>query len=641
MAQESNDSGDRASAEMAVAMKERAQSRGESVSIAKGEGGSTHEVVASWPAKPKEVPLHPSLFPGDKPPQFYLAGGPIKFLVSRYYFGFAVLFTCFACAGILFGWPNFSALLIEVGFFTSGCSASELAAQNCNSQQLALSGVFTTGSIVSFISPTLVGLFAGRFGPRNSMLLTTSIFVLGGIFGLAAALANSDGLIYAFAVCIGFSGQAMILPLYSYATMFPGNEGFALALLNGSFDASSLGFFIMRLLYESGVSFVTVMGAYLGAPVGLLALHAIFLWRSKSWEPLPSLTPVDASAKAELEAPEISVKSTSVKVKHAIDATGEAASSAVVAVQKPECDAAVAAAGGKDVEDAGTPTHRSIGSETATASSLTSGSRRTTDGDATIAEAAASAAALETVADDNKKATDIISSASPGAVSTAPADVAAAPESASGDLKLLPVSKQMVSVPYLLYAVWFAICMLSYTTFFSLLNPELDALGQVNGNVVSAFGIIAPLGCLFQFFVGPLIDRGGLKISFWIQWFALMAMNVCGLIQVLKVQYATMVFFAFFRALHFSNMVAFLARCFGYGTLSLTVGGVVLFGGLISLGQQGMLAWALSAAGFIPPRAFMVALAAVAAFWPIWLSFRDGKDGVLPRRRSKDSKAKA
>jgi hypothetical protein len=86
-------------------------------------------------------------------------------------------------------------------------------------------------------------------------------------------------------ICIGSAASAQLLPLYHMSNLFPGHEGLAMSILNGSFDASSLVYFIMARLYAAGVPFRTVLIAYLLGPVLLVGLFSVFLWRPAPFAP--------------------------------------------------------------------------------------------------------------------------------------------------------------------------------------------------------------------------------------------------------------------------------------------------------------------------------------------------------------------
>jgi hypothetical protein len=551
-----------------------------------------------------------------------------------------------ACAGVIFGFPNLAVMLARAGFFASQCNG----ASNCSSQQLALNGLFSAGSIVSFVSPSIVGVILTRFGPRPTMFLTSGVFALGAAFGVAAAATHSDGLWYACLVCLGFSPQSLVMPLYSYANMFPGNQGLALGILNGSFDASTLVCAVMSALYSAGVSLTTIFVAYLAGPVTVLVLHAVFLWPQRQWQEIPDTEPADPKRDKpsgtrdmppdpDCEMPVEPTQSTA-SVTAAVTEMSEAdrvptpTGVHAVTVSLPAADgpSVPAPLSPLPVVDHCSPfssgdDHRGlpVADNSAVLRPAVSGAE----------QAKAIAAPLSNRPDAACPATSPAEGLPKKLDSTAAAGAAAAPHSSAAvmipPLVDAPISRQLRSAPFLWYAAFFIINMCCYTCWLGTLDARLNALGQVNGEQTAIFGIIAPLGFFVQFIVGPTMDRAGVKVAAWIQWALGALFLALSVVQDLQVQIGAMVAFACFRAFHFSVMTSYLSRAFGFRTMGVTVGTVVLLGGLAGLSQSGILLWGLSSSeGFFPPVLFLLILQLLSVAFPLWLSGQGGKDGTLP-----------
>jgi len=588
--------------------------------------------------------------------------------VSRWYYGAAVVFTSMACAGVIFGFPNLAVMLARAGFFSSQCNG----ASNCSSQQLALNGLFSAGSIVSFVSPSIVGILLTRFGPRPTLFLTSGVFALGAAFGVAAAATHSDGLWYASLVCLGFSAQSLVLPLYSYANMFPGNQGLALGILNGSFDASTLVFAVMSALYSAGVSLTTIFVAYLAGPVMVLLLHAVFLWPQRQWQGIPEMSLADPergqpSAARDMPAPDpdcgvpVEPTQSTASVTAAVTGVSEADRSSTptgvhaVTIGIPDSNNPSVPAPLPPVTRAG---HFSpSASDTHPGLPVPDSSvdlQLAVRGAGQAKAIAPASAAKEPLQSARESSSSVINPApqpnGPSAVgsalitveslpskldSTAADGVAAAPQSLAAvttpPLVDAPISRQLRSSPFLWYAAFFIINMCCYTCWLGTLDARLNALGQVNGEQTAIFGIIAPLGFFVQFVVGPTMDRAGVKVAAWIQWALGALFLALSAVQDLHVQIGAMVAFVCFRAFHFSVMTSYLSRAFGFRTMGVTVGTVVLLGGLAGLSQSGILLWGLSSSeGFLPPVLLLLALQILSVAFPLWLSGQGGKDGTLP-----------
>jgi hypothetical protein len=592
--------------------------------------------------------------------------------VSRWYYGAAVVFTSMACAGVIFGFPNLAVMLARAGFFSSQCDG----VSNCSSQQLALNGLFSAGSIVSFVSPSIVGVILTRFGPRPTLFLTSGVFALGAAFGVAAAATHSDGLWYASLVCLGFSAQSLVLPLYSYANMFPGNQGLALGILNGSFDASTLVCAVMSALYSAGVSLTTIFVAYLAGPVTVLLLHAVFLWPQRQWQGVPEMSPADPkgdqpSGRANMPAhdpdceapvePTQSTASVTASVTGMSEADRLSTLTGVHAVtvgvpdsNEPNVPAPLPPLPPVNPADHHAPPsagdeHR--GHPVADSSVVLQLAVRGAGQAKAIAPASAADEPLPSAREACASAVNPAplpngsSAAGPAPIAavglpsildrTAGGGVGAAPQSSAAviipALVDAPISRQLRSPPFLWYAAFFIINMCCYTCWLGTLDARLNALGQVNGEQTAIFGIIAPLGFFVQFIVGPTMDRAGVKVAAWIQWALGALFLALSAVQDLQVQIGAMVAFVCFRAFHFSVMASYLSRAFGFRTMGVTVGTVVLLGGLAGLSQSGFLLWGLSSSeGFLPPILLLLTLQVLSVAFPLWLSGQGGKDGTLP-----------
>jgi len=428
-------------------------------------------------------------------------------------------------------------------------------------------------------------------------------------------------------ICLGFAASALILPLYNCSNMFPGHEGLVLALINGCFDAGSIVLLIMSLMYSSGVPFATILVGYLCGPVAVLLLSAFIVWRNVPFMPLARgqtpAAPVPAGG---------------------AEGGGSASTDAVVHDKAPQpaptgpVAATVIAIAPAGSSTKATPSPASTGGASAPHSTVTTadgaivirddgeGAGTATRANGEVAHADRAAAAAP-VADSVSAITPLAPAAGAGGPPVPPA---VGGMLSAEQLQALPVWRQLTTPDYLLYLVFFAACMLRYNMFIGTMDSQLNALGQAaDAPYTRIFGIVAPLGFFVQFAVGPILDRLGVVASLYCQWVLVVVMSVLNLIPNLDVHIGAFVLFACFRAFHFSNMTAYMADAFGYRTLGLTVGLVVLVGGLFALLQSALLTWAFAAPGatadkgaFLQPNALLLALVVVVGFFPVWVHRR-------------------
>ena len=191
---------------------------------------------------------------------------------------------------------------------------------------------------------------------------------------------------------------------------------------------------------------------------------------------------------------------------------------------------------------------------------------------------------------------------------------------------------QLRSRAYLTYAAFFSALFVFYVSFLACAAARLAALGDDDGALMSILGLTLPLGCVFQAVAGPTIDRAGLRVALSATW--LLAVAAAGLAAVpsLPVQVGAFVAFAAMRAFLFSTMTAHLSATFGFATLGVTIGALILIGGVAGLSQQGFLAWGLASGSFFAPDFALLALVIAAGAFPVslWCAAADSRVAPAP-----------
>ncbi|RYG51762.1 MFS transporter, partial [archaeon] len=277
----------------------------------------------------------------DHPGKSYIAGG-LPILISRWLYLAAAVYTPLACGGALYGWANMSYMLEKEGYFLSEC---EEGVASCTDQALALNGIFNVGSICSFVAPIFVGLLMARGGPRAAQGVTAFVFFLGALLAtLSATAGSSTALMYAAFACFGLGASSALLGLYNVSNMFPGREGLVMGIVNGSFDAGTIVFLVMRALYDSGISFRTVLLAYLCGPALLLLLIVLVLWRKEPFLPIQEENEKLAALKAAAAQPGVTPASAAAVVVPLVP-TADAQRPGVVAEKSGAMSAASSQAG--------------------------------------------------------------------------------------------------------------------------------------------------------------------------------------------------------------------------------------------------------------------------------------------------------
>ena len=552
---------------------------------------------------------------GDDPPRGWMSGGfcgtkYLRLQLPLWAWVSVVLLVACTCAGVLFGFPSLAGSLALEGAF--------------GGSQASIASLFTVGSVASFLSPLPAGALLASRGQRTAMAVATSVFALGATAGLAAAATRTDGLWWLCTLCLGASAQPLVLPLYSYARMCPRRRrGCALAAINGAFDSGTLVLAAGARAHAAGASLTAVWATYLGGPVALLVIAAFFLWRDAPWpepaEAVDCTTVVpasEASAQPRSDVPAGSLPgppsslTEHPRMASAASRDGPRSFDAGHALAPPivtDHDPTMARRGAEDRVDDSDEDEAAL----TPASPLRGRSTRQPPAQEPSAFAVPSSAAG--------------AGFSAASAPTPPAARAWPGDHSRSNVDLLrldeqPALAQLRSPAFLSYAAFFAALFTFYVTFLATAAAQLASLGD-DGTYLVVLGAILPCGGAFQLLAGPTIDRAGAQVALAVAWS--LAVMTAALISVpfLRAQAAAAVAFAAFRAFFFTSMTAHLAATFGWRTLGLTVGVVVLVGGVAGLTQLAFLAWGEARGSFVEPNAALLCIVTVAGAFPLSLAY--------------------
>ena len=487
------------------------------------------------------------------------------------------VFHALTCAGVFFGYNSLARLMSSNEAFASFCNSSTIP---CEAQQIEIYQLFSYGSLCALIAPFFSGLAADRYGPRVVIRVVTGIFLIGILLLYFAIERHSDSLYLPAILCIGTAASSNLIPLFSVANLFPKNKSLAISVLSGSFDAGSVVFLVMGILFDYGFSLQHLLIGYMAGPLLIVVSMSIFLWPNKVYESII----VDDAPTTSSE-----VKSEEVKVD-------------VVDDEEDEDDDEEE--GNKDDDEVPHTPLVSVRS----ASRLSSMSPKD----------------LTTEKPVIPKITSIESSSKPISTQQAPTNSNNEPNFLQGvdtkRLSSLSLFDQIRTPEYYLYAIYFSSCMIRFNCYLSNLSPILDAKGQTNQEYSKIFSTILPAGALVVFGAGWVIDKRGPVIAFYILSTLAVIVTVIELSPVLELQPIAFVSFAAFRAFQFAAMSSYLAIVFGFKNLSGLIGLVTTIGGIVGYSQRVFTSWGVKAGGFVQPNSFILLLMLCGYSWPLYLS---------------------
>ncbi|KAJ6186448.1 Protein FMP42 [Penicillium mononematosum] len=171
---------------------------------------------------------------------------------------------CWLSAGIVFGFAALKPVLISEGIYSDLCGSDNVIlisdSQNrhgitCVEQDLRLNLFFVVASVAANISCLLAGWALDRYGRRACWVA--------GCFSL-----------------IRWGGTFIFVPSFQLAYAFPKHSGIIVAMVTGSFDASTAVFLLYSLVYDAtdgNISIKKFFLSYISVPVLILVAEFIYM----------------------------------------------------------------------------------------------------------------------------------------------------------------------------------------------------------------------------------------------------------------------------------------------------------------------------------------------------------------------------
>ncbi|XP_067354353.1 equilibrative nucleobase transporter 1-like [Channa argus] len=168
---------------------------------------------------------------------------------------------CLCFAGAVFGFASLVFVLKEDGYFSHGCVSipgtnKTQNSTDCSSQDERFSLVFTIASFLNNFLSLVNGYLFDRFGTMVTRLLGISLYTTGTLL-VAFSSAAFPELLFPALSCIAVGGILLLLSNIQVANLFAAHRSTIITLYNGAFDSSAAVFFIIKILYEQGVSLRT------------------------------------------------------------------------------------------------------------------------------------------------------------------------------------------------------------------------------------------------------------------------------------------------------------------------------------------------------------------------------------------------
>eukprot|EP00931_Biecheleriopsis_adriatica_P039257 TRINITY_DN2244_c0_g1_i5.p1 TRINITY_DN2244_c0_g1~~TRINITY_DN2244_c0_g1_i5.p1 ORF type:complete len:471 (+),score=95.14 TRINITY_DN2244_c0_g1_i5:77-1489(+) len=182
------------------------------------------------------------------------------------------LSTVFLFSGTVFGWGAMLSMLEQENFFSDLCQ-EVVPGKPCDAQVAALNNAFTIASTAVSLVAFGAGWLVDNAGPTKSVVVAGVLNLIGYI-GVALSKEN-EGMFTPALTAAAVGGSLTMFIGYQVPFLIPSKFALLIAINSCLFDAGTLNFPILKVLYGAGLGFTTLFWLYAVVAMIMFPLFAV------------------------------------------------------------------------------------------------------------------------------------------------------------------------------------------------------------------------------------------------------------------------------------------------------------------------------------------------------------------------------